>query len=90
MIEPKLRRELAARANRLKASLTVGGDDVSDSVVAHVRMAMKDLDLMKVRVASDERAVCDAVAAELAGRIPCEIVQRVGRVLTLYRKPAEG
>ena len=90
MIDPKQRRELSALANRLKASLTIGGDDVSDSVIAHVRDAMKRTELMKIRVDAEERAVCDAVAEQLETRVPCDVVQRVGRVLTLYRPLPAG
>ena len=41
------RRELAAKGNRLKASIIVRADDLSDSAVEHVRKAFGDKLLME-------------------------------------------
>jgi RNA-binding protein YhbY len=77
------RRALAARANRLKAQITLGGE-VTDSNVAHVRRRFEQADLLKVRFSTDDRALCDRLASELAERAGCLLVQRVGRVATLF------
>ncbi len=78
------RRALAARGNRIKASVTIA-DTLSDSVVAHVRKAFGKRDLIKVRIATEDREVFAQTAAELAERIPCVLVQRIGRIALLYR-----
>ncbi len=82
------RRALAAAANRLKASVTVSADALGDAVVGHVRAVLATRALVKVRIRADDGAACDAAAAELAARVPCELVQRVGRVAVLYRPPS--
>ena len=83
------RRALAARGNRLKANVIVRADELSETTVAHVRTAFGKRDLIKVRISSDDREECARAAEELAERIPCELVQRVGRVALLYRRGAE-
>lgn len=83
------RRALAARGNRLKAHVTIRADELSDATVAHVRQAFGDQELIKVRISSDDRHQCLAAAQELARRIPCELVQRVGRVALLHRPVPE-
>lgn len=83
------RRALIAAGHHLKAALTVSADHIEDSVVAHVRQAMTRHPLLKVRIAADRGSDCDAAAATLAERVPCALVQRVGRVALLYRPAPE-
>ncbi len=83
------RRALKARGNRIKASVTISAEDLSEAAVEHVRRAFARRDLIKVRLVTDDRELCDRAAAELARRVPCHLVQRIGRVALLYR-PVEN
>ncbi len=83
------RRVLASEGHRLKAHVIIRADDLSDATVAHVRQAFGDRELIKVRISTDDRQQCLLAAQELADRIPCELVQRVGRVALLYRPAPE-
>jgi RNA-binding protein len=83
------RRALAVRGNRLKASVIVRAGELSDATVAHVRQAFGAKELIKIRISTDDREEFSRAARDLAERIPCELVQRVGRVALLYR-PAAG
>lgn len=84
----KQRRELLAASHPLKPLVTISPDNVSDDVVAQVRTAFTGRTLLKVRVNADHAAACDAVAAELVARVPCELVKRVGHVVVVHR-PSE-
>ena len=84
------RRTLAARGNRLKARVTIRADELSDAAVAHVRHAFGERELVKIRISTDDREACDRAADQLRERVPCEVVQRVGRVVLLYRPSAEA
>ena len=88
-LSAKERRALLGSSHRLKPAVTLAAGVVSDGAVAHVRAALRDHRLLKVRVTSDERRECDAVAAELARRVPCELVKRVGRTILLYQRGPE-
>lgn len=79
------RKTLLATANRLKPTLSVGESEPTDAVVAHVRDAMKRVELLKVRIVTDDRNACRAAAEAIAARVPCELVQVIGRVAVLYR-----
>jgi putative YhbY family RNA-binding protein len=83
----KQRRELLAASHPLKPLVTISPDNLSDDVVAQVRAAFTGRTLLKVRVNADHAAACDAVAADLAARVPCDLVKRVGHVLILHRPP---
>ncbi len=78
------RRALAASANRLPVTATVGGETPSDAVIAHVRSLLARRNLIKVRVNTDDRATVSEVAAALAERVPCEVVRTIGRVAVLH------
>jgi RNA-binding protein len=81
---PKERRELAARGHHLKASVCLSAE-VAEEHVWHVRRAFAADELVKVRIRGDDRAAREQAARELAVRVPCEIVRRIGRVVLLYR-----
>lgn len=84
-LDAKLRRELIKRGHGLKADLSVSAGEISDAVVEHVRAFLAGREVGKVRIRADSAAECDEAASELAGRVPCEVVTRVGRVVLLYR-----
>ncbi len=84
------RRALAAQGNRLKAHVIIRADELSETTVAHVRQAFGQNELIKIRLSTDDRQECARAAEELAQRIPCELVQRVGRVVLLYRPAAQA
>lgn len=89
-IDPRRRRELASAANRLTASITISSQEPTETTVAHVRTALARHELLKIRVATDDRDECRLVAESLAEKAGCELVQVVGRVATLYlAKPAD-
>lgn len=84
-LDAKVRRELVKRGHGLKAELSLSAGEISDAAVDHVRAFLAGRELGKVRIRADSAAECDEAAAELAGRVPCEVVSRVGRVVLLYR-----
>jgi RNA-binding protein len=88
-LTPKQRRQLAATGHRLKPSIVLGEQDVTDAVTEHVRRAFDSAELVKIRVSTKDRDVCAAVVSQIVRRVPCEVVQRVGRVALLYRKTHE-
>lgn len=82
------RRSLAAAGNRLKAGIHVSADAPDDGLLSHLRTAFERGELLKVRVNAADREQVVRVAAALAAAVPCELVQRVGRVVLLYRPRA--
>jgi len=83
------RRALAARANRLKARLRVGQKGVTEALVEELRRMFTTDDLIKVRIDAEDRDEVRQVAAELCERVPCHLIQRVGRVVIVYHRGAE-
>lgn len=78
-------RFLRGQAHDLKAMLQVGGKGIGDALVAEVEVALEHHELIKVKVASDDREARDAMIAELARRTSSALVQRIGHTAVLYR-----
>lgn len=85
----KERKTLAASANRLDAKTHVGPNALTDSVIAHLDTMLRESELLKIRVNSRDRDECDLVGLEIAEKLHCEVVSRVGHVLILYRAKPE-
>ena len=84
-LDARKRRELLASANRLKISATVAADSISDATIEHVRRCFTKHEMIKIRIATPDRDAFRSAADRLAEETPCDVVQRLGRVVTLYR-----
>ena len=81
------RRFLRGRANPLRALVQVSEDGISESVIAAVDQALRDHELVKVRLLrpADKKAL----ASDLAERTAAELCGVVGHTVILYRQHPE-
>jgi len=63
----------------------VGGKGLSDALVSEVGNALEQHELIKVKIAAEDRDARDAMIAELADRAGAALVQRIGHTAVLYR-----
>jgi RNA-binding protein YhbY len=84
-----LRRVLTTRGNRLRATIVIGRSGPTEALVAQLRQMFAGADLIKARVDVERGAAADAVAQELAHRVPCHVVKRIGKVVLLYQPRQE-
>lgn len=92
MVNPLTTRErndLKARAHALEPRVHVGGAGVTDPLVAEVDRALTAHELIKVKVASDDRDARVAMGDEIAARTGAAVVHRVGKVVILWRPRPE-
>jgi RNA-binding protein len=78
-------RFLRGQAHGLKAILQVGGKGIGESLVQEVLVALEHHELIKVKVAAEDREVRDGLIDELARRTDSALVQRIGHTAVLYR-----
>ena len=85
-LTPRERAALKARAHALEPVVSVGNAGLTDSVAAEIERALVAHELIKVKIGGPDRdareALCDAICA----RVDASEVQRVGKVLVLWRK----
>jgi RNA-binding protein len=84
------RAHLKARAHALEPVVHVGGSGVTDRLVAEVERALAAHELIKVKIASDDRPERVTIGDEICARTGATAVHRVGKVLILWRpRPAD-
>lgn len=81
----RVRAGLKARAHALEPLVHVGSAGVTDAVVAEAERALTAHELIKVKVASDDRAARAAMGDQIASRTGAAVVHRVGKVVILWR-----
>lgn len=79
------RAALKARAHSLEPTVQVGHAGVTEAVIGETERALTAHELIKVRIGGLDRSARDAMGDELAGRTDAAIVQRVGKILVLWR-----
>ena len=91
MLTAAQRRALLAKAHHLHPVVLVGRQGVTPAVMREIDIALKAHELIKVRMAGGERAERDALAAGICDALACALVQRLGKLLVLWRpRPEEA
>ena len=88
-LTPRERAQLKARAHALEPIVQIGHSGIQDSVVAAVDTALTAHELIKVKINDAERDERKLIAEELSSRAHAAIVQRVGKIVVLYRPRPE-
>jgi putative YhbY family RNA-binding protein len=84
------RAQLKAKAHALEPFVHVGGAGVTDAVIAEVEKALTAHELIKVKIAGDDREERAAAGETISARTDAAVVHRVGKVLILWRpRPLE-
>lgn len=78
-------RFLRGQAHGLKAMLQVGGKGITDALVAEVDNALEHHELIKLKVAAEDREARDAMIGDVVERTGAALVQRIGHTAVLYR-----
>lgn len=87
MIEltPVERRALRARAHHLQPVVMIGEAGLTPAVLKEVDAHLKSHELIKIRVLGDDRQQRKALIDEICRRLDAAPVQRVGKILVVYR-----
>lgn len=84
-----LRRKLRAAGHHLSAIVQVGKEGVSGPLVRQLDQALRDHELVKVKVGSESPQDRFEVAERLAADAGAQVVQILGRTVLVYRKHPE-
>lgn len=85
----KERAGLRAEAHHLSASVHVGQQGFTATLIASLDDALRTRELVKVQLGRQLDVRPKDAAAELAGATSSEVVQVIGRTTTLYRENPE-
>jgi RNA-binding protein len=84
-LTPAQRKEHRANAHHLDPVVMIGGDGLSAAVAREIDAALTAHGLIKVRVFADDRAVREAMLAQLADQLNAAPIQHIGKLLVLWR-----
>ncbi|HEL3781075.1 MULTISPECIES: ribosome assembly RNA-binding protein YhbY [Stenotrophomonas] len=82
-------RFLRGQAHDLKALLQTGGKGVTPAFIAELNEVLERHELVKVKVAAEDRDARDAMISEIVAATESALVQRIGHVAVLYRPSKE-
>jgi RNA-binding protein len=81
----KDRATLRAEAQHLDAAVHIGGQGINDALVASLQDVLRTRELVKVKIGKGTDLKAKDAAEVLAKRTRSEVVQVIGRTVTLYR-----
>lgn len=84
-LTPRDRRTHRAAAHHLQPVVMVGDDGLSEGVLKEADLALRAHALVKVRVASEDRAARAAMLEQLCDTLNAAPVQHIGKLLILWR-----
>ena len=84
------KRKLRQIAHHLDPVVTVGDKGLSDTVLAEVTRALRDHEVIKVKLAAGERDDRRALAATVASGTESELVYIIGKIAVLYKENAKA
>jgi RNA-binding protein len=89
-LSPLERKALKARAHHLNPVVLIGDAGLTPAVMREIDAALKSHELIKVRMAGDDRDARTAAYESICAELACAPVQHIGKQLVLYRpKPAD-
>ena len=80
------KRYLRGLAHALKPVLLVGAKGVTPAVLAELGEVLEQHELVKVKVAAEDREARDAAIEALVTGVDAALVGRIGHVAILYRR----
>lgn len=80
------RKRLRQIGHALNPVVMIGGQGLTENVVEETNRALNDHELIKVKIAGEDREARVAVIAEISDVTGAEVVQTIGKIALLYKK----
>lgn len=89
ILTPAERRALKAQAHHLHPVIMIGEAGLTPAVLNEIDIALKSHELIKIRVLGDDRERRGRLDSEICAALGASPVQRIGKILVLYRQRPE-
>jgi RNA-binding protein len=83
------RAELRSRANQLDVTVHVGHQGLTDGVKQTLDDALRTRELVKIQFSRNFETRPKHIANDVAAQVGAEVVQAIGRTITLWRENPE-
>ena len=64
----------------------IGQSWLSEAVLAEIELALTTHELIKIKIQSDDRATRNQIGTELCSKSKADLIQNIGKTVTIYRK----
>ena len=86
VINSKAKQALKARAHKLKPVVLIGNQGLTDAVTLEIDRALNDHELIKIRMAGNDRLARRQAYEQIAAQLNAALIQSIGSVGVFYRK----
>jgi RNA-binding protein len=88
-LDNKQKKFLRQAAHHLKPIVWAGKNGVSKSLITEIEQALETHELIKIKCQLGDREERDAGIENICKKTGADIVQRIGNIVTLYKKNYE-
>lgn len=85
-LSPQQRREYRAIAHNLKPVIIVGDKGLTENLQEELERALTDHELIKIKVASQDREARQEAISALCESSGAEVVQTIGKIAVIMRR----
>jgi RNA-binding protein len=89
-LSPAQRADLRSQAHALKPVVLIGGDGLTEAVLAEIEVHLAVHQLIKIRVFGDDRESRVAAYAEICDKLDAAPVQQIGKLLVIWRPQSDA
>ncbi|WP_239953040.1 ribosome assembly RNA-binding protein YhbY [Pantoea sp. Z09] len=89
-LSTKQKQHLKGLAHPLKPVVMIGGNGLTEGVLAEIESALQHHELIKVKVASEDRETKQLIVEAIVRETKASNVQVIGKTLVLYRPSKES
>ena len=88
-LTPTQRRVLRAQAHHLQPIIMIGNAGLSAAVKKEIDLALRHHEIIKIKIASDDRQAREQMLTEICDDLAAAPVQKIGKTLIVYRAAEE-
>ena len=85
-LSPEQRREYRAIAHNLKPVIIVGDKGLTENLQEELERALNDHELIKIKIASQDREARQQAVTELCAGAKAEVVQTICKIAVILRR----
>ena len=89
-LTPTQRRFLRAQAHHLQPVIMIGNAGLSAAVKKEIDLGLRHHELVKIKIASDDREAREQMQAEICEELSAASVQQIGKTLIVFRAADEA
>lgn len=83
------RKRLRQIGHALNPVVMIGGQGLTEAVVEETNRALNDHELIKIKIAGEDREARQAAIEEISQATASEVVQTIGKIALLYKKASK-